>query len=91
MENNMTIWKYELTPLFIELDIPQFAEVLTVQIQDGVPQMWVLVDPSQPCVKTIFRIVGTGEQFESDNLKYVATFQMSWMVWHVFEEKREQQ
>jgi hypothetical protein len=91
MENNMTIWKYELKPGTTKLYIPQFAEVLTVQIQDGVPQMWVLVDPTQSCVETIFRIIGTGEEFESDNLKYVATFQMSWMVWHVFEEKREQQ
>ncbi len=62
------------------------ADVLAVQIQNGRPMMWAIVDAS-PEVARVFRIYGTGHKLADDaNLgTYVGTFQDAPYVWHVFE------
>ncbi len=56
---------------------------------DGVgsdPQMWFLVDPKKETTKAIFKVIGTGNEF--DNTKewgYLGTWQDGPLVWHLFE------
>lgn len=83
-----TIWKFTLTLTDRqEITLPAGAQLLTVQLQDGEPRLWALVDGyvGLTQVRTI-EIHGTGNPIESGpQRQYVATFQQPPFVWHVFE------
>lgn len=84
-----TIYKYplEVTDLQ-ELELPEGAEILTVQMQTGVPCLWALVDPTADKKCRLIRIAGTGH-FLNDEIehRYIGTFQMAGgqLVFHAFE------
>lgn len=87
------IWKYgvPMTDHFA-LSMPSGAQVLTVQILDGVPQLWALVDPSRPPQQRQFALYGTGWELPHTAQEigvYVGTFQVSEgklkLVWHLFD------
>ena len=83
-----TIWKYELEPGLTELRMPEGAQVLTMQIQNGTPCLWVKVDPGAQQEDRVFKVYGTGHDIpDYPRLMYVATAQMGdgALVWHVFE------
>ena len=87
------IYKYELKPNqqgVWEVDMLAGAQILSVQVQQGVPQMWAVVNPDHEPERRTFVVPGTGQEFpiSSDNLKFIATFQMGLLVWHVFEVVR---
>ena len=86
------IYKY-LVPLTADfrLSLPPLAQVLSVQMQNGSPQMWVLQDANlaNSTQERRFMVIGTGHQIP-DNLSsvhHLGTFQMNdgVFVWHVFE------
>lgn len=86
-----TIYKYEarLTDVFT-LDLPRGAKVLSVQAQNGVAQMWAMVDPKAATEKRDFMVVGTGHPIadsEVQHMHFVDTFQMKGgaLVFHLFE------
>ena len=84
-----TIWKFELvTTDYQTLRIPVEAKFLCVQVQDEVPCIWVVVDPSNPVEEYNFRIFGTGHIFdiEMESSQYIGTYQLSngSLVFHVF-------
>jgi hypothetical protein len=76
------IYKYEVDTIVV---MPDKAEILTVQLQNGSPWIWALVDTSEELVERNFNIVGTGWELEEFNHKYITTFQNGSYVWHVFE------
>jgi hypothetical protein len=81
------VWEYPLTMIDdTVLDLPQDAEVLTVQWQHEHPCLWVLVDPTAPTERRVFRIVGTGHPISGD-VRYVGTVQLDGgaLIFHVFE------
>lgn len=87
------VWKYPI-PEFNELEedcftvqMPQYAEILTVQTQYGKPCIWALVDPAAPLTSRTFRVAGTGHGLVYDLMKYVGTFQLQAgkFIGHVFE------
>lgn len=82
-----TIYKYT-APIIDELTIamPTDTEVLCVQIQDGLSQIWAKVDPDKGLVERRFYWRGTGHP--ADGLgRYVGTVQMhdGALVFHLFE------
>lgn len=89
----MTIWKFPL-PVPDEhgnltVEMPRCATLLCVQLQQGVPTLWAVVDPTRKVEVRSFRVVGTGwELGESHNLHrllYVGTWQDAGLVWHLFD------
>lgn len=71
------------------IPMPKGAQVLTVQLQNGLPYVWALVDPKAPQVNRSIEIYGTGHDIpdiETVRL-YIGTFQSSGgiFVFHVFE------
>jgi hypothetical protein len=74
-----------------DLEMPEGALILTVQVQGGQPCIWARVYPSAPKVTRHFRLVGTGHSLEG-NLWYRGTFQLQLVggqfVFHLFEEIR---
>jgi len=88
-----TIYKFPLRPGVTEHVMPADAEILTVQVQRGDPQIWVRLDPSAPGVKVTLSTYGTGHTMPDDPGKYVGTFQLEdlGLVFHVYETSRETQ
>lgn len=88
----MTIWKYAVrldAPGAFHLQMPVGADVLTVQLQDGAPMLWAMVNPDARTIQRSFRVVGTGWDNEDfTGCRYVGTWQKDSLVWHLFEEPR---
>lgn len=86
-----TIWKF---PFEIQEEVtigmPRDAQILAVQVQDGVPCLWALLFSTNPMETRRFRIYGTGYQVESYAANYVGTIQMEGesLIFHVFEDKQ---
>ncbi len=87
----MKIYKYPIpvTDRFV-LDLPDDAHVLSVQVQDGLPKVWVWCDPQAKMFPRHFEIVGTGQEVSEPVIagSYIGTFQMPPFVWHLFEVDR---
>lgn len=84
-----TVWKYpvELKDYF-EVDMPEGAEILSVEMQGTSPCMWALVRANEtPTERRLFRLAGTGHPInEQENLKFIGTFFMRGvLVFHLFE------
>ena len=80
------IWKYSLENI---IEMPKGAEILTIDIQNGQmfnAQMWVKVDTENEMEKRMFEVIGTGQNFDDTNKKYIGTYQEGPFVWHVFEK-----
>jgi len=81
-----SIWKWTLES-DSEIAMPLGAMILDVQVQDGEPQIWALVDPLAKPVKRRFKSYGTGHTVNGLSVCYVGTFQLNGgsLVFHVFE------
>ena len=80
------IWKYSLENI---IEMPKGAEILTIDIQNGQmfnAQMWVKVNTENEMEKRMFEVIGTGQNFDDTNKKYIGTYQDGPFVWHVFEK-----
>lgn len=87
----LTVYKYPLSlDDDVTLALPEGAQVLTIQMQNGDPVLWALVNPDAPTEQRSFHITGTGHSIEEprSQWRYVATFQMlgGALVFHVFEQ-----
>lgn len=83
------IWKYTLRLQDEqEVDIPEGAVLLDVQMQNAQPQLWALVSPQKERVSRIIKIHGTGHILPDSVGEYVASFQMAEgaLVFHVFDK-----
>lgn len=90
-----TIWKYPLTPPetgdTVEIEMPEGAWVLDVQLNGREPALWAMVDSERPKKKRTFRFFATGSDMgPKQDLSYVGTFQLSTLihgilVFHLFE------
>ena len=75
--NEISVWKYpfETTDRFV-LAMPAGAKPLCVQVQNGQPCLWAMVDPELPRVERHFAVSGTGHPFRVDGFEYVGTYQL---------------
>lgn len=86
-----TIYKYRLDMTdFQQVSLPKGAEILCVQSQHNIPNLWALVDTEQRREMRQFEIFGTGHEVKEDmgiDRKYIGTFQLNDgnLVFHVFE------
>ena len=83
-----TIYKYPLEG-YVErqiIEMPEGAEILTVQVQDGTPCIWALVTPLNKIVEKTVYMIGTGHKISTDKGDYVATVQAydGSLILHVF-------
>ena len=95
----ITIYKYEI-PLLLcdcfELELSTDAEILTVQTQNNIPQLWVKTSSNYSTFSTetrYFKLFGTGNDLTSNNesIKYIGTFQLkNGFVGHLFELRKEE-
>lgn len=69
-----------------EIEMPEGAEILTVQMQKTDLCLWAIVDPEAKKVKRKFNVFGTGHEIDIKGT-YIGTFQMHGgdLIFHVFE------
>lgn len=92
-----TIYKYTLGVTDMNaIPMPFGAEILSVQVQNGSPQIWALVEKNAVPFTRYFATVGTGNPFETEykdefgdqvKPKFIGTYQLEGgkLVFHVFE------
>jgi hypothetical protein len=80
------VYKYQLDPAIKSIEMPQCSQLLAVQVQNEVPQLWALVNKSLPMVRRRIQILGTGWDIAPAIPRvYIGTFQIGFTVWHVFD------
>lgn len=85
------VYKYELLPGAIRLDLPRGAELLHAGTQGHAAYLWALVDPAEPKVTRRVFAQATGEPMPSlaGDADYVDTFTVDEgagpLVFHVFD------
>lgn len=85
-----TIWKFKLqTTDEQKILMPKGSEILTVQIQDGEPCLWAMIeDSNSETEKRYIEVFGTGNPIVSHGPRnYIGTYQLRGgeLVFHVFE------
>lgn len=79
------IWKYQFEISDdITIEMPGGSTPLTVQVRDGKPTMWVLVDTGMTYVIRRFYVYETGDPINPEGKTYIETIQLGHRVWHVF-------
>ncbi len=84
----ITIYKYQFVIAdAVEILMQQNAKILSVQLQDGIPTMWALVDTEPGVEIRHFEVVGTGQQLDGLIVfkTHIGTIQANGLVWHIFE------
>ena len=85
------IWKWKLERTDVQtLDLPKGAEILTVQVQDDIPQLWALIDDSvTETEQRHIGMYGTDHPIYYDPGRYISTVQFysGKLVFHIFEER----
>ena len=71
----------------ITIEMPEGAKILSFKVQRGIPTLWALINLDNKFEKRHFRIIGTGQSIEEDNLKYINTIQTDGgkYIFHLFE------
>ena len=84
-----TVYKWTLTPGVCEIEMPDGADILTVQAQHAEPVLWALVNPDAPVARRTFRVIGTGHDIGPGEHTYIGTLQLQAgaLVIHVFEQR----
>lgn len=85
------IFKYQIPKLeceygWITIEMPEDAEVISVQTQNGIGCIWAIVNEYNPGENKLFYVAGTGQELPLiEDLKFIGTFQQSNFAWHLFE------
>lgn len=86
-------WRVFKYPLVIadrqSIQLPEMAEILSVQFQGDDLVLWAAVNPALPRMRQEIVIAGTGHPIDLRGLQFIATAQdpASGLVWHVFSGK----
>lgn len=81
-----TIWKFDLVSS-CAIQIPEGAEILSVDEQQDIIRMWALVDTDKPLVTRHFFIYGTGYTLPAEPLQFIGTVHLynGTLVFHIWE------
>lgn len=80
------IFKYSIeTTDRQHIDLPIEREVLCIQMQSGIPRIWVKADYDTEMESVLFEVFGTGHEIKGGiNRIYIGTYQC-YGVYHLFE------
>jgi len=83
----MKIWKFELQKERTQLlKMPKKSEIMDIQMQNGKPVMWALVDPETDEIEVKINMYDTNWDTHQSSIKdeYLSTVQDGELVWHFF-------
>lgn len=75
----ITIYKYPIVPTFEQsISIHAGYRILALQVQDGVPCIWAIVNTDAQIVNLYLHTIGTGHPAdEFEDKQHVGTYQLS--------------
>lgn len=87
-----TIWKYVLSSVDCEVEMPNDSQVLSAQVQDGAIVVWAMVHTNTRPIKRRFQVRMTGAEISGQDrmaMRFVDTVQLNGgsIVAHVFVER----
>ena len=67
------IYKYKLQITdYQEIEVPIGYQILSLDVQDNMPHIWILIDPLQEeKMKLKFSFYATGQDIDCGNMKYI--------------------
>jgi hypothetical protein len=83
------IHKYQLLNETHSINVPEGAEILSVQAQNNIPCIWMLLNPKETKFEIrTFCMRITGSCFNQERKKYIGTVQLDGgsSVMHIFEK-----
>jgi len=84
-----TVFKYPFDAgVVIQVDVPEPGKIVDVAAQNGIPCVWIEVDPEKPTRRRDFELIGTGHTiFDTPRRWHVGTCHLPAMnlVLHVYE------
>jgi hypothetical protein len=84
----MEVWKFTTVGPHEDqqpIEMPAFAEILSVGVQGHDIVLWALVEPTAVTETRMIAVIGTGWHVPDGKHKFVGTVQMAHLVWHVFD------
>ena len=88
-----TIWKYPIESFNQEIQMPLDTEILCVQLQNNIPTLWALVE-TENVKKSLARFdiltYYTGDHQINEKAKYIGTYQLAGLVYHVFVKQQNE-
>jgi hypothetical protein len=84
-----TIYKYTLAINGDDLiQLPKHSTILSLQVQNNKPCIWVLIDPNEAMEDIHFVTYGTGHEIRPGLGDFVGTYQLNdgEFVFHVFKQ-----
>lgn len=87
------IYKYNLAINDEQVIYIPLVKILTVQMQNGSPKLWAIVDENVVEIPVQIYIFGTGHELPEIDLNYISSFKSvgDMFIFHVFYEKIENQ
>jgi len=79
------LWKFEVDLSEKPIEMPAYAQILSVGFQGEKLMLWALVDVEVRLVPRKILVRGTGHNMRSDNLIFIGTAFKGSLVFHVFE------
>jgi hypothetical protein len=78
----------------MQIDTYRGFRPLKIQLQEGIPTLWALVETSAPTVKRSILLIGTGWPISQDSPEamlagYIDSIQQGSYVWHFFLDRNE--
>jgi len=85
------IYKYQLALQGVDtITAPLKFKPLHIDLQQGVPCLWALIDNEFPDREYKIYTYGTGHPIpDVEDKQYICTYQQSMFVWHVFMDKED--
>lgn len=86
---NKRIFKYKIETKDRNIvRMPADSKILCVQLQNGEPHLWAMVDPSRSHIDRAIAVYGTGNPMDTASGEYIGTYQLHGgaLVFHVFDE-----
>ena len=84
----IAIWKYPLAETFgQDFEIPGNHKVLSLQLQNGIPTLWIMVDTEVPTIKKTIWTIETGSRMPEHltSSRFIGTYQIGEYAYHVFQ------
>jgi hypothetical protein len=80
-----TIWKFPLTVKQSQwITVPSDAKALSIDVQSGIPCLWMLLDPDESMTAREIHCVGTGQGVGASHDQFIGTVLVGAGVWHYF-------
>lgn len=79
-----TVYKFQVVDGVLVVDLPASAKVIRFAKQGFSLFVWVELNSTEPGVRRVFRVVGTGMPIDDEEI-HVGSCEAESFIWHLYE------